>query len=75
MDDFFELFRQDQMLFGGWLNHVHGWWTEFSDNHNVLFVKYEDSKKDVRSTIRKIADFLGHELTENQVGISTTAPL
>ena len=55
------------MIFDGWLNHVHGWWTEFSQSPNVLFIKYEDCKKDVKTNIRKIATFLEHELSDEQV--------
>ncbi len=74
-EDWFELFRCDEMLYGGWLEHIHGWWTEFSTEPNVLFVKYEDSKKDIRGTIHKLAEFLNRDLTPKQVSNSVCKPI
>ena len=54
------------MLFGGWLGHVLEWW-EHRDEPNILFIKYEELKKEPHNTIKRIAEFIGTEpLTEEQ---------
>lgn len=34
----------------------------FADADNVLFLKYEDIKKDHRGTVQQVADFIGYKL-------------
>ena len=58
--------RKFSMLFGGWLGHVLEWW-EHRDEPNILFIKYEELKKEPHNTIKRIAEFIGTEpLTEEQ---------
>jgi hypothetical protein len=45
-------------VYGGWAKHVAMWWDQRSQP-NVLFLFFEDLKKDQLGSIRKIADFLG----------------
>ena len=52
--------------FGGWLNHVIGWW-KHRDESNILFLKYEDLKKEPHKTIVKIAKFIGIEPLTNEL--------
>ena len=59
-------FLSGQVYFGSHLDHVLGWW-EHRDNDNVLFLKYEDMKKDIRSAIVRIASFIGKDLTVEEV--------
>ena len=46
--------------FGGWFNHVLGWW-KHKDEPNILFLKYEDMKKEPNKCVQAIAEFIGME--------------
>jgi hypothetical protein len=47
------------MWWGTWPDHVVGWW-EWSQQHpNVLFVSFEDMKKDLRGVAVQVAELLG----------------
>ncbi|CAN8000450.1 unnamed protein product [Ixodes hexagonus] len=59
-DDFFEMFVKGEVDFGDYFDHQLSWYEHINDD-NVLFVTYEDLKKDARSGILRIADFLGEE--------------
>ncbi|KAL7987823.1 hypothetical protein Chor_006742 [Crotalus horridus] len=63
---FFERFLAGKVLCGLWLDHVEGWYAHKS-NFNILFLFYEEMKKDLRSSVLKICNFLGRELTEKEV--------
>ena len=55
-DKFFAGFlagRASASIYGGWLNHVLGWWAH-RDEPNVLFLKYEDLKKEPHKTVQMI---------------------
>ena len=55
-DNFFGDFlagRASASIYGGWLNHVLGWWAH-RDEPNVLFLKYEDLKKEPHKTVQMI---------------------
>jgi hypothetical protein len=49
----------DLMWWGTWTDHVKGWWDTAQRERNVLFVFFEDMKKDLASTVRQVAEFLG----------------
>lgn len=55
-------------MYGSFWKHVTGFW-EQRKAPNILFIKYEDMKTDHPSVIRKVAKFLGKELTEEHVEI------
>jgi hypothetical protein len=58
----------DQMWWGTWTDHVNGWWKRAQEEKNVLFVYFEDMKKDLPAMIRRVAFFLGvAPLTEPEV--------
>ncbi|XP_033099686.1 sulfotransferase 1E1-like [Anneissia japonica] len=52
--------------YGPWTAHVLGWWQHRRDK-NVLFLKYEDLKKDLRGGVIQIADFLGKPLSDEAI--------
>jgi hypothetical protein len=60
--------RHDMMWWGSWPNHIKGWWDRSQKEKNVLFVYFEDMKKDLPATIRQVAGFLGMKpLTDAEV--------
>ncbi|XP_062835842.1 amine sulfotransferase [Anolis carolinensis] len=62
-DIFMERFLAGKMVGDLWLDHIEGWWAQ-KDNFNILFLMYEEMKKNLRSSILKICNFLGKSLTE-----------
>lgn len=49
----------DDMWWGPWTDHVLGWWHRSRAEPNVLFVRFEDMKRDLPAIARRVADFLG----------------
>jgi hypothetical protein len=49
---------RDLMWWGTWTDHVLGWWRWTQEQKNVLFVYFEDMKKDLPSVVRQVASFL-----------------
>ena len=64
--EFFELFRDDHMIYGDWYDWALDWWS-MRDRPNVLFVYYEDMKADVEKEIRRVADFLGKDISDERL--------
>lgn len=55
-----EWFRSpDLMWWGTWTDHVKGWWERSRRDGNVLFVHFEDMKRDLPAVVRRVAEFLG----------------
>ncbi|XP_014239915.1 sulfotransferase family cytosolic 1B member 1-like [Cimex lectularius] len=65
-DEFCDLFLAGKAPIGPYWDHVLAFW-EMRDEPNVLFLKYEEMKKDHKAVIRKTANFLEKPLTEEQV--------
>ncbi|CAN8026364.1 unnamed protein product [Ixodes persulcatus] len=63
-DEFFEMFIEGKVDFGDYFDHVLSWY-EHRNDPNVLFLTYEDLKKDTGTWVLKIADFLGEEYGQN----------
>ncbi len=58
----------ESMWWGTWTDHVKGWWSRAQATDNVLFVHFEDMKKDLAGVVRQVADFLGMaRLTDDEV--------
>ena len=60
------MFLKGQVPWGSYWNNVLGYWNE-RNNFNILFLKYEELKTDLRGSIRKVANFLEKEITDRQI--------
>jgi hypothetical protein len=50
----------DLMWWGTWTDHVKGWWKRAEEHpENLLFIYFEDMKKDLPATVRQVGAFLG----------------
>ncbi|HSE44758.1 MAG TPA: sulfotransferase domain-containing protein, partial [Gemmatimonadales bacterium] len=47
------------MWWGTWTDHVLGWWDRSQKDGNVLFLYFEDLKRDLPAIVRQVAGFLG----------------
>jgi len=59
----------EQMWWGTWPVHVQGWWELSRRRDNVLFVRFEDMKRDLAGVVREVTRFLGRPpLTDAELG-------
>lgn len=65
-EDFFEIFQNKGLVFGDWFEHAEGWYGN-KDQENFCFIRYEDMKADHEGSVRHLADFLGRELSNEQI--------
>ena len=65
-DEYFEEFLQGEISYGSYFDHVLTWWAH-KDDDNVLFLKYEDMKKDLQSAVATIAKFIGQDISKKLV--------
>lgn len=65
-DKFFEMFKEKKLAFGDWFDHILGYWNNHT-SFSFFLLKYEDLHDDFSGTVQKLADFLGKELTADQL--------
>jgi hypothetical protein len=58
--------RKKHCYFGNYFDHVLSWWPHREDK-NVLFVKYEDMKKDLPAAVAKVASFIDADVSADTV--------
>ncbi|XP_032299709.1 amine sulfotransferase-like isoform X1 [Coturnix japonica] len=63
---FMERFLAGKVLASAWFDHVSGWCNHAKD-FNILFLTYEEMKKDLRSAVLKICNFIGKKLSEEEI--------
>ncbi|KAI3932456.1 hypothetical protein MKW92_014345 [Papaver armeniacum] len=64
IEDAFELFCSGVSDFGPYWDHVLGYWKGSLETPcKVLFLKYEDLKKEPEPQLKKLAEFLGHSFS------------
>ncbi len=70
-DDFFEIVKADQMIFGNLFDHTANYYSYHKGRKNSLVLFYEDMKKNLRGNVKKIADFLGKDVSDRVIDIIT----
>ena len=73
-DDFFKLFESKSYTYGDPIQWNQEWW-DARGNENILFVSFEEMKRDIHDVIRKVAKFLEKdidEVTVNKIAEATT---
>ncbi|MCL1468746.1 sulfotransferase domain-containing protein [Argonema galeatum] len=65
-EEYFQYFLKGTVPYGSYFDHILEWW-ENKDQRNLLFIKYEDMKKDLESHVKKVANFLGENLSSQEV--------
>ena len=63
-DEFMEMVKVKRVR--SWFDWVLGW-GEYKDYPNTIFIRYEDMKKDLPSELRRLANFLEIEVTDEIV--------
>ncbi|XP_002741605.1 sulfotransferase 1 family member D1-like [Saccoglossus kowalevskii] len=65
-EEWVKAFVEGQVPFGPWLDNVWGW-NQFGLEDNVLHVTFEDMKRDLKSVLVKVADFLERPLSDDML--------
>lgn len=60
-------YLSERMWWLPWPEHVAGWWDWAQRRPNVLFVHFEEMKKDLEGVVRKVAEFLGERLQPQEL--------
>ena len=66
LPSFAQRFMKNEIMQGPFFPHVHEAWA-IKDHPNLLFIFYEDMRKDLRSVIARVSKFLDAPLTFEQV--------
>ncbi|XP_040837953.1 sulfotransferase 2B1-like [Ochotona curzoniae] len=63
--DFMDEFLEGTGFYSSWFDHVKGWLSLLQDL-NMLLITYEELHQEPRSTLQKLARFLGHPLSPQE---------
>nr|XP_048281049.1 amine sulfotransferase-like [Myodes glareolus]XP_048281050.1 amine sulfotransferase-like [Myodes glareolus]XP_048281051.1 amine sulfotransferase-like [Myodes glareolus]XP_048281052.1 amine sulfotransferase-like [Myodes glareolus] len=66
VETFMQAFLDGRVLASNWFDHIRGWY-EHRHDFNIMFLSYEDMKKDLGGSVLKICSFLEKELSEEDV--------
>ena len=65
-NDFYELFVQNELLYGDVIEHVNGWCKQIHHD-NILYITYEEMKNNLKEIIGKVAMFCNIKVTKEQI--------
>lgn len=65
-EEYFDKFMNGKVPFGSWYEHVKGWW-EQKEKHRILYMFFEDMKKDPKQEVLKVMNFLEKDLADDIV--------
>ncbi|XP_070543009.1 sulfotransferase 1C2-like [Ptychodera flava] len=65
-EEFLPKFVEGDVMYGSWFDHNLAYWEHRNDT-NILFVTFEDTVKDLKGQITRIADFYGRPLPAQKV--------
>ncbi|XP_021571610.1 sulfotransferase 1C3 isoform X2 [Carlito syrichta] len=66
LEEFCQKFMSGEVAYGSWYDHVKGWWAA-KDKHQILYLFYEDVKKNPKHEIHKVLEFLEKTLSEDVI--------
>lgn len=66
-DELLEWFCSDAMWWGSWPDHVDGYWQWSQTRPNVLFLHFEEMKRDLPAVVDRVAAFLECDLTDSEL--------
>jgi len=70
-EEFFEMFAQNMAMYSSFTEWILEYWRiiKSGNSENLLLIKYEDIVMNMEGEVKKIAEFLGEDLTEEQLEI------
>ena len=71
-NDFFKLIENKELAFGDYFDYIAEWYVYNKERPNSLILMYEDMKKDLKRNVKKIADFLSKDVSDEVIDIITT---
>ena len=65
-ESYLDAFLEGDVSFGAFYSHYLGWWLH-KDASNILFLSYEQMKRDLSSVVTRVSSFLGYNLTDEVI--------
>ncbi|KAM4693521.1 sulfotransferase 6B1-like [Discoglossus pictus] len=65
-DEFFQDFISGKVVWGSYFDYALAW-NKHIDDENVLIISFEEMKQDLAAAVKKVSNFFGMSLTEEQV--------
>ncbi|OQV22532.1 putative Sulfotransferase 1C2 [Hypsibius exemplaris] len=69
LSDVVDSFVNDTMMFGPFFEHLASYWARRDDDPNIFVCSFEELKTDFKSTVARLAQFLGKDLTSDQIDV------